>query len=137
MKKKYDDSIRLSKKHGVNPMMVVCFFCNKDTGDIALMGQMKGDQEAPRRAVLDRTPCDTCKGHMGQGVIFISVNEKLTTDRNNPYRSGNWAVVTTDFVQRVVTPKSFADDICEKRFCFVPDDVWEKLGIPAPQKEMN
>lgn len=39
--------VTLSKKHGLNPSMTVCPICGKAEG-IALLGHIKGDEEAPR-----------------------------------------------------------------------------------------
>lgn len=49
-------SIRLSEKHGVNPMLASCFLCGEDTGEIALLGKMKGDAAAPHRGVITKEP---------------------------------------------------------------------------------
>lgn len=37
-------NIRLSEKHGVNPSIIVCPICDKETG-IALLGKLKGDKK--------------------------------------------------------------------------------------------
>ena len=42
--------IRLSEKHGVNPSIGVCFYCNQDNGEVVLPGRLPDDREAPRRA---------------------------------------------------------------------------------------
>lgn len=57
MKKK--DSITLSPKHGVNPALLQCPVCHKDTG-IALLGKLKGDVEAPKY-MTDVQLCEDCK----------------------------------------------------------------------------
>lgn len=53
-------NIKLSKKHGVNPSMTTCFYCGEVTG-IALMGELKNDEEAPRECCISIEPCDKCK----------------------------------------------------------------------------
>ena len=50
--------ITLSPKHGVNPSIVICPICKKDTS-IALFGRLKGDAEAPKR--IEGELCDDCK----------------------------------------------------------------------------
>jgi hypothetical protein len=124
-------SIRLSPKHGLNPAIPICFFCNKPKNEILLPGLMKGDQEAPKNMVWDKQPCDECKGHMAMGVILISVDEKLTDDRDNPYRTGGWCVVKDDFIARTVTPDELKNDILKRRVAFIPDDAWKMMGLPA------
>lgn len=124
-------SIRVSERHGVNPMLVRCFYCNEDTGEIALLGRLPGDAEAPRHGVLDKKPCAVCQRHMEQGVILISVDEeKSKGDLKNPYRTGGWVVVRDEAIRRMVTPAELAEDIITRRMAFVPDDVWDKVGLP-------
>lgn len=41
-------NIILSEKHEVNPSITVCPICGKEIG-IALLGKLKGDEEAPRK----------------------------------------------------------------------------------------
>lgn len=124
-------SIALSRKHGVNPMLVKCFFCNEDTGEIALLGRLPGDAEAPRYGVLDKKPCAACARHMEQGVILISVDEeKSKGDLQNPYRTGGWVVVRDEFIQRVFTPPELVEQVLKQRMAFMPDDAWDMLGLP-------
>ena len=145
-------SLRLSPKHGLNPMVTRCFFCNEEIG-IALLGLVKeknswgravrgSDVEAPRSGVIDREPCDTCKGYMGQGIILISVRDGEEGD--NPYRTGGWVVVTEDAVTRMLQCGDGADpaqvegnaallaDVVRRRVCFIPDEVWLIFGLPHP-----
>ena len=42
-----EKDVTLSKKHGLNSSMVVCPICNK-AESVALLGHIKGDEEAPR-----------------------------------------------------------------------------------------
>lgn len=88
--------IQLSKEHGLNPSVMLCFFCHEPKG-INLLGRLspKGrerafgheasklasyndvddDAAAPRQAVYDREPCDKCKEYMQLGIILISVRD--------------------------------------------------------------
>lgn len=122
-------SIRLSPKHGVNPSVSVCFFCLKDKG-LVLPGLLKGDQAAPHRLVWNKEPCETCQGYMKQGIILISIDEDLTDDFLNPYRSGGWCVVKEEAVKRMLPKGKEADSVLKGRFAFVPDDVWDLYGLP-------
>jgi len=124
-------SIRVSEKHGVNPMLVKCFYCNEDTGEIALLGRLPGDAAAPRQGVLDKRPCPKCAHCMEQGVILISVDEeKSKGDLENPFRTGGWVVVRAAFIKRIITPPELAKQILKHRVCFLPDEVWDKIGLP-------
>ncbi len=130
------DYITLSDKHGVNPSLMQCFVCGKDVG-VALFGRMKGDQEAPRRVCLDQEPCDACREFMKLGIILISVDgERSKDDLKNPYRTGGWVVVTEDYIRRTVTEPELLKQTLEARVAFLPDEVWNALGLPrGDQKE--
>jgi hypothetical protein len=120
-------SIRLSGKHGVNPALLVCFLCGKETG-VALLGLLKGDAEAPRR-MCDPEPCNECKDLMERGVILISVDESKTTDPANPYRTGGWVVLRDTAVARMFNPP-MREHILKVRAAFLADDAWDRLGLP-------
>lgn len=128
-------SIKISPKHGVNPMVPKCFFCLEDKNEVVLAGRLPGDAEAPHGAVIDRVPCDRCREVMAAGVLFISVDESKSPDRDNPYRTGGWAVVTDDAVRRCVSPPELAEKIVRARMAFVPDDAWDLLGLPRDAVE--
>ena len=125
--------IFLSPQHGVNPSMMQCFYCMKDHG-LVLFGRLRGDQEAPRQVCLDKEPCDECKKHMETGVILISVDASRSDDPQNPYRTGGWVVITEDAIRRIVKPKELSEDICRRRMAFVPDDAWDKIGLPRGEQ---
>lgn len=130
---KKEPQIRLSPKYGVNPCIPLCYFCQQPKNEIILLGKSKGrqDLEAPHNVVFDQEPCDKCKEYMAQGVILISVDEAKTgANTDNPYRTGGWAVVTDDAVRRFIKPKELLDDVLTKRVLFVPDDVWDLMGLP-------
>lgn len=66
--------IRISEKHGVNPSITICPICGKDTG-IALLGKLKGDEEAPRKIIGDL--CDDCISKLGNDKIYIlAINDQ-------------------------------------------------------------
>ena len=105
-------SIRLSKKHGLNPTLGVCFFCGEDTGELALLGALKGDAEAPKRMVLNYTPCEKCKEMWQKGVPVI---EATLNDNGNPPISK--------------TPDGEAYPT--GRMCVILKEAAERIGIPA------
>lgn len=121
--------IRLSPQHGINPSISVCFFCQKDKNELVLPGLLKGDAEAPHRAVWNKEPCDECKGFMKQGIILISVDEDKTEDFLDPYRSGGWCVIKEDAIKRMIVGET-ANQVLKERVAFVPDDVWNHFGLP-------
>lgn len=61
-------NIILSEKHEVNPSITVCPICGKEIG-IALLGKLKGDEEAPRKIIGDL--CDDYISKLGNDKIYI------------------------------------------------------------------
>lgn len=93
-------SIRLSPKHGVNPSVLHCPICGKDTG-VALLGRLKGDVEAPRN-MADKTPCPDCLKVLKAGGHFIIETRDGETG-NNPYRTGRLVAINHEAAERLFT----------------------------------
>ncbi len=71
-------SLRLSKKYGLNPTILVCFLCGEAKNEIALLGSgYKRGQKAPMHMLLDRIPCEKCKEQMKEYVAILGM---LDTD---------------------------------------------------------
>jgi len=142
-------NIKISDKHGVNPSIVNCFYCN-EARDIALLGKLPGDEEAPHvLGVMDMEPCHNCVSCMEKGVILISVKDgepdKIESQKRafdtakhtdgrfyipNLYRTGGWWVMSDDFIRRTVSPESLADNLLKHRWSFIEDSTVEALGLP-------
>ena len=93
------DYIRVSKKHGLNPTITLCFWCGENTG-IALLGKLPNDAEAPKKAILNYEPCPKCKKLWEQGIPVLEVSKKPLNDAQAPicknplaYPTGTYAVV--------------------------------------------
>lgn len=128
-------SIKLSKKHGVNPTMCKCFFCG-EVKHIALMGQIgdrrKGeDIEAPRECIMDYDPCDNCHENMQLGVTLIEVTDKQPVDGRPPlkaqndqkvYPLGGWCVVKAEAFSRMTEQQWSAG-----QKCFVDSELLKKI----------
>ena len=71
-------NITLSPKHGVNPSIVICPVCKKETS-IALFGKLKGDAEAPK--TVEGELCDECKKKYITIVEVESETNKTSTGR--------------------------------------------------------
>lgn len=121
-------NIILSPKYGLNSSVAVCFYCNEEKNEIIIPGKLKGDKEAPRKAVWDYEPCNKCKDFMQQGIILISTKAS-EKESDNPYRTGGWVVVKEEFIKRNIEFIS-ANQILKRRMAFVPDDAWDKLHLP-------
>jgi len=124
----------LSRRYGVNPTLPVCFFCMRETGEVALLGRLPNDAEAPRQAVLDHQPCDECKKWMQRGIILISVADN-TESGDDPTRTGGWCVVKDEALRDIITPPELLIDILKKRVAFVPDEAWDAIGLPREPTE--
>lgn len=124
-------SIKLSQKHGVNPTIPVCFFCGEQKNEIALLGKLKGDVEAPKNCVLDYEPCDKCKEHMNMGVTLIEVSDVQPMDKRPPltargnqqvYPLGGWCVIKPEATKRI-----FNQDFTEGQKVFVDSEVFKMI----------
>lgn len=84
--------ITLSKKHGLNPSMVICPICGKEES-VAILDYIKGDKEAPR--YIQGDICDECKAKVADNKCFvISVGEDQRLKR--------YTIVSKDiFTQKV------------------------------------
>lgn len=105
-----------------------CFYCGNRLGIVPV-----DYQPDPILKYLDHVPCQSCAEHMKQGVILISVKDGEVGEV--PWRTGGWAVVSGTEVKRLIEPESVASEILRKRVCFVPDTVWDKLGLPRGGSE--
>jgi hypothetical protein len=117
--------MRLSEKHGVNPTIPHCFFCGEAKNEIILAGRLPKDEPAPKNMVWDKNPCDKCEKHMEAGIVLISVRNGEKGD--NPYRTGGWVVMKEEAFRRIFKN---CDDAISKRVAFVPDEVWDMIGLP-------
>lgn len=95
--------IRLSKQFGVNPSVDTCFICGKET-NLVLFGTSYKDKndktaETPKN-VCTGDICDNCKQIIEDGGIFF-IAVKDGENGNNPYRTGQFAAVKEEAVQRI------------------------------------
>lgn len=125
MGRKRKDGIKLSPEHGVNPTMGVCFFCREDNGEIALLGKLEGDAEAPKRMVLHYQPCDKCKEKFKDYVLCIEAIENPEITRmpiqGDLYPTGRWVCLkpenfTEPEKHPVGTVCLISKEICDRLF---------------------
>jgi len=100
----------LSKKYGVNPSVLKCFWCGKPMG-VALMGRIKGDLEAPHEITGGLDACDECKEKFKKGVLIVEVNEDGSrygnqdrfairdAEGNKVFPTGRFAVLRHDVIR--------------------------------------
>ena len=105
--KKTKKSIRISKEHGLNPSIAVCFFCGKDKGIVAL-GALKGDAKAPQRAMYDYKPCEECAKRMQQGTTVIEVVTHANGTApimDGAWPTGRWCIIADDTAKELFKHK--------------------------------
>lgn len=136
--------IRVSKKWGVNPTIPVCFWCGEEKDEIALLGKLKGDIEAPHRMWIpgDYEPCDSCKSKFEKGIVLIEADTKPIINENQPpyygaYPTGHYMVIKEEAFKKI-----FNEDIYEQasknKMCFIDKETAEqlmKLNTNANEKE--
>lgn len=126
--------IKISPKHGLNPTIPVCFWCGKQKNEVALMGRMKGDIEAPKNMVLDYVPCEECQSHMAMGVTVLEASDHPNTEGQPPMQTGvyptsRFVVVTTECADRVFNAYA---PWSEGKKVFVDSDVFSHF-LPDDQ----
>ena len=128
--------IKISPKYGVNPTIPVCFWCGKQKNEIALMGHMKDDIEAPKNMVLDYVPCEECQNHMAMGVAILEASDHPNTEGQPPMQKGvyptsRFVVVTTECADRVFNAYA---PWSEGKKVFVDSDVFSHFlpDDPSP-----
>jgi hypothetical protein len=139
-------SIRIHKKHGVNPTMTQCFLCG-ESKEILLVGSatkrfkdagvpVSDDGKMPMSiGAIDKEPCQKCEGYMKQGIILISTRDG-EEGSDDPYRTGGWLVVKEDAVKRMgLKSPALEERILKQRVCFIPDEAWDFFGLPRGEVE--
>ena len=129
--------------------MTQCYFCLGDK-DILLDRRLRNS--LPRQVgVTDMSPCSECEDYMAQGIILISISDDTTEEDMkgepimkhgrevgmsppNPYRTGGWCVVREEAVERIFSG-DYLKFALAKRFCFIVDEAWDKLGLPRGKVE--
>lgn len=91
--------MKFSPTHGVNPSIMVCPVCGKETG-VGLLGRLKGDAKAPR-VISDSIPCEECKKVLDNGGHFI-IEVRDGESGNNPYRTGRLVALRQEVAERFV-----------------------------------
>lgn len=106
-KRKSKDYITLSPKYGINPSVLHCFICGKETG-VALLGKLKGDAEAPHNISDPSEICDDCRKQIVAGNKFF-LEAKDNTDHNNPERTGRMVCVKGEALPNIKSPINYVE----------------------------
>jgi len=71
-----------------------------------------------------------CDSRQCRMRVQLCMTHKYVGPTDNPHRTGGWVVVAEKFVKRVVHLTELVEHMLQTRFAFVPDSVWDKLGLP-------
>lgn len=107
-------SIKLSPKHGVNPSVMHCFICGKETG-VALLGKLKDDKEAPKDMTNPDELCEDCRKQIEAGNKYI-IEVEDNTDKKNPVRTGRIVCIKGDALPTIKSP-----------ICYMEHKVFDNL----------
>lgn len=127
-------SITLHPEHGVNPSLMLCFWCGEASG-VALLGRNKGKQ-APRQAVFDYEPCQKCKDLWATGIALIEVQRTPVADNQRAmqegvYPTGSYLVVTREWVEHSINPPSLRDAVLRAGRCYMEPADFQQLKAAA------
>lgn len=122
---------------GVALTKEACIVCLKESdGDIVintrLTKSMAEKVESMHGKVVgfSKTPCVECLEVVSDGVYIIEIDEKLTTDVNNPWRTGKQWGIKREAMERIVTDEKLLAHTLKKQACFMPIEVCEMFGLP-------
>lgn len=112
--------VKVSPKHGLNPTIPICFWCGKERGEVALLGKLPGDAEAPKHVVLDYEPCESCRAEMARGFTLMEATESpndrgQTAAQPGVYPTGRFLVI-----KREAALRAFGDIGSDKAYVDVP-----------------
>ena len=127
-------SIRVSQKHGVNPTIPICFWCGKEKNEIALLGKLPGDAEAPRSTWLigDYEPCDECRKIFEQGVHLVEAADHPVIHEKQPpwhgaYPTGKHFVLKERAIRGIFAPET-AEELCRRKVGFLDQETFTNLA---------
>jgi len=131
--------MRLSAKYGLNPTLSTCFWCGKETGEVALLGAAY-PKEAPMHMVTSYEPCVECQKLMAQGITCIEANPTPASPDQPPlqdrvYPTGTWSVVTKEGFARAFGGAE-AKRALAKCKCFLDSETWDLVGLPRRNIEL-
>jgi len=113
-------SIKVSKKHGVNPSMSLCIYCGEIKNEIMLLGKLPKDEQAPMSAVFNYDPCDKCKEGMEQGITFFAADE-------NKKPTVKFATIKEESLDNLVPEGEIKDNIRECRKCLMSVEDFDMM----------
>ncbi len=121
-----EPTIPIHPKYGLNPTMVVCFWCGKETGEIALLGANYKAQ-APMRMTVSYEPCEACQKKWSQGFTVLEMSETPNIEGQPPirpgiYPTGNFATFSWEAGERL-----FGKEQAEKGMAYISKEDFQKI----------
>lgn len=117
---------------GVALVHELCKICGGKVNEQIIMNQRLSEKNARdiksmhKKAIgYAQEPCDECSELMTKGYIFIEYDERLTTDKGNPYRTGNMWVVTFEAAEKLIMDKA----TYENGYALIDIDIAKKIGL--------
>lgn len=107
-KRESEKYITLSPKYGINPSVLHCFICGKETG-VALLGKLKGDTEAPHNISNPNEICDDCRKALEKGKFILEMEDSL--DKGKPIRTGRYVCIKKDKLPYIKSPICFMEHL--------------------------
>lgn len=122
-----------SKDDELNPNSNICFWCGTSKAEVLLFGNVyKHGEKATPNIVRDYEPCDACMEQFSQGILIVEASETPNV-KNQPrldqgYPTGNYWVVTREYIQRVFTTEA-ANQILAAGKAMLGHELAETLGF--------
>lgn len=136
-------SIKLSKKHGLNPAMTVCFWCGKETG-VAILGELPKDEEAPRHVFGGYDPCPECEAKFSKGIFVFEADHKPIHKNQPPigrddkgkllYPTGSYSIVDEAAFKPEMIPENRALALSPQAFEEMMAGAREHLNIEVNEE---
>lgn len=116
----------------------LCVVCTKEMNESILINKRLTKSMADKVEAMHQQatgfadkPCPECLEAIGDGAYIIEVNEQLTEDMSNPYRTGKLWGLKKDFFERLFSEdEKMLKRTLEKQACYVPIEVCDQLGLP-------
>jgi len=142
--------INLSPKHGVNLVLLSCFFCGGDAG-LMMMGKVSRsklekmgidpsmidgyrDDATIRGKICNGSICSECEKVKDQAIFIVQVRDG--EEGSNPYRTGKMVAIKEEAAERMFQPEFF-ESVKKSRMAYCPESAWKNLGLDEATKGMD
>lgn len=113
-------------KHGLNPTIPLCPFCQKPKNEIILTRKNGGDGQMPLHVIMqgDLEPCDECKKN---GITIIEAKADVAGEISVTGKS--WLLKEEAFLRIFDTNHAVIKTALSKRVCFMDPTTTERIGL--------